>query len=116
MKKFLKLTAFKIILTIIIVLAAFGGNLLYSSSITVIEDKIVEPNLTIRTINFVSNIIFYPARLINNLFITKSFIDNLIINGSQNYIILLFLFSFLLPVILEAYLISCIISTFINRK
>ncbi|GEM_PF-3789245 len=116
MNKFLKPTFFKIIITVVILLIAFGGNILYSRSIIFTENGFEEPNLVIRTINYISGIILYPASSIAVIIIRLLSVNPINFNpygATENFISLFFIF---LPfVIIEGYLISCIISIFINK-
>lgn len=89
--------------------------MLYSRSITIVEDKIVEPNLAIRILNNISSIILYPASsiaiiIVRLLSVCLNFNPYGVTEDST------FLFFIFLPiVVIEGYLISCIISIFVKR-
>lgn len=123
MKKFFRPTISKAILTIILALAEFAGPIIYGRVAIITENGPEASNyligLLVNLLNYTATIIFYPVHLIFNFFVTKDFVVNSIANGTQ-YILFLFSCIFFLAILLEAYLISCvifyIISTFTNKK
>ena len=124
MKNFLRPTISKITFTTLLILINFIGPIIYDRTLIFTENGPVLPNSLLgmfaNALNSIGTIIFYPIYFINSFFITKTFTQNLIYNNSQISMIFIVLFAVLLPVIIEAYLLSCavfyIISFFITKK
>lgn len=114
MNIFLRPTIFKVIITLLIFLVVFGGGVLYSHSFTITANGFSPPtNLFVITLYNIGNIIYYPVHVIISFISIK-----MTLSAYQNNPFPLYFvsgISFLL-VILESYLISCIISILINKK
>jgi len=114
LNSFLKPTARKIIFTIIMLAIFWGGGLLYSYTFTFSENA--EPqqhNVILIMINNIGNIIYYPVGLVINSMI--SVID---IKNYQEKFLLFWIIVFIkeLLIILEFYLLSCIVYHFKKDK
>jgi hypothetical protein len=114
MKNFFRVTSLKVILSFVILIIAALGFLLHRSIFSVSETGIeVKQNVAIEALYQASNIILFPVRLISNTVIgdfTKNYTTGTEIPPSNPINSgLLFLIFFFLPLLIEVYVISCII-------
>jgi len=112
MNNFLKPTTFKIILALVLALIWFLGPILYGRIAVNSGNTPENSNLAmviVDSINYATGIIFYPPAFIFNLFVPKSFIVNSLLNNTHGYILFLSSIAYILLILIESYLISCII-------
>lgn len=113
MNKFLKLTPFKLILTIIITVIPFIAELLYNRSITVYENAIkIQTSFGVMILHQISNILLLPVKFVNSLFLKLLGKGLLLSNVSLD--ILLFLI-YLAILLIEGYILSCLFSFIIDK-
>lgn len=113
MNKFLKLTPFKIILTIIITTIPFIAELIYGRSIIVYENAVkIQTSSAVMILHQVSNTLLLPVRFVNSLFLKLLGKNFLFSNISLD--ILLFLI-YLTILLVEIYILSCLFSFIIHR-
>src|SRR4030042_776903 len=122
MKQFFKITSFKIVLSLAIVILIVAGVFLYNNSRIVTEQGVeVKTNFLVKVLHQFSDIILFPVRTINTP-IAKIFLRNYdsgteidLSNPIINYGWLLFLLLFLIPLLIEVYIISCMFSYLRNK-
>ncbi|MBU4056437.1 hypothetical protein KJ695_00820, partial [Patescibacteria group bacterium] len=113
MNKFLKLTPFKFILTIIITIIPFIAELIYGRSITVYENAVkIQTSFGVMILHQISNIILLPIRFVNSLFLTLLGKNLLVSSVFLNILLFLIYFAILLA---ESYILSCLFSFIIDK-
>jgi len=113
MKNFFKLTIYKIITTILLIVMAFGGQFIYSINFSMdMNGNIIEPNIVIRAIGFISVIIGYIPRLISNSIIMP-FGPNIYLNPLAESLALLLA---IILLIIETYLFSCLVALLFEKR
>jgi len=113
MNKFIRPTFFKIVITIMLLILVFGGELLYGFNLTITENGTIEQtSLSIKIIKIIGDVVYYPIRVVLSPF--NGFKMTPIDIMDNPYVFFISIMSVLLTT-LESYLISCVISIFINK-
>lgn len=111
-KLFFKPTFFKIILAIIILCLPLIGKMFYSRSITFDKATLAETTLGIKIVYYISNTLAFPTRIITTPFqnfFGENYINCSITKSCPIYIDLLLFLGIFLILIVESYLLSCLI-------
>lgn len=112
MNIFLRPTILKVVITLILLAVVFSGTFLYSTTLTFTENGFYQSNLFLKIVNAIAGIIYFPIHLILSL------IPNMdMITYQSHPLALLFVAIIsLLLTITESYLVSCVVSAFINKS
>jgi len=113
MNKFLKLTPFKLTLTIIITIIPFVAEIVYGKSITVYENAVKTQTSSVVMILYqISDALLLPVRFVNSLFLKLLGKNFLVSNVSLDILLFLVYFAILL---IEGYILSCLFSFIIDK-
>jgi len=112
MNTFLRPTIFKVVMTLILLLVIFFGEVFYYRTLTFTENGLPQQlNPLLIVANVAWNFMSYPAHIIVGFFVP---INIYTYQNNPSLIIIALIISLILA-ILEIYLIACIISLFVNR-
>lgn len=111
-QNFFRPTLLKIIATIILTLVFFGERFFYGMSRTVLDGKVIEPNIVIRGVDSVIALLFYPVYGVAN-FIEFIFGKQLYSSTVYSLIFGIILLSL---IVIENYIICCAYSILVNKK
>ena len=112
MRTFLRPAVFKIIFTLILFLIILGTPLFYLFTTTITENGFQPPNLPIKVLMIVTEVIYYPIRIIIGLIPIKV---NLITYQTNPLMLLFPSVISLILTFLESYLIISIISALLKK-